>query len=176
MISKCPVKTCAYWSCRNASGCLLETQGAIPEPGELREAQIRKHKGLTPDDFKSEKTRALRFVKRGTVLLRFSEWEDQQAPEWFQLRAGYEDRNLREWFTQRLTVWPWNISVCNWTPGKMLMALRESSWTEFSKTHKMAASEPYLRILRLSAEEAEDMRLKFVHAHKRVITTIGASS
>jgi hypothetical protein len=163
-----------YSSVRNASGCMLEGQNGPPEPGEITEAQVRRHKGLSREEFKSEKTKGMRFIKRGLIIHRFCEWMDTKPVSWYQMSTGFGDAKLQRHLKTLSGTWPWNIKACKWTPGKMLMALRESAWKEFESTG-IPVKEPHLRVMRLAVDEADNLNRRFAAAYKRAINRIGAS-
>lgn len=173
-VSKCPVTTCMYHSLRSEHHCMLEGQIGIPEAGDISEAVIRKHKGLTIEQFREEKTKALRYIKRGIIINRMCEWMDRQPDTWFQLRTGYSDPELQTHLSNLKRSWPWNIPTCNWTPGKMLMVLKEQSWEQFSEHQKLAVREPHLRILKTSLDEARKTIDLFGKAYQQAINAIGA--
>jgi len=160
---------------KNASACILENQQGTPEPGDVTEAMIRRHKSLSREAYTVEKMRALRSIKRGLVILRFCEFMDGQEPRWFHLQSGYEDQRLQTFLRGLYKRWPWNIPTCGWTPGKTLMAVRAQSWAEFEAATGTKLKEPHLRVLKLGNEEAALITRKFVAAHKRVINHLGAT-
>lgn len=165
-----------YYSQRNDHRCILEGQAGPPEPGEITEAQVRKHKGLSKEQFKTEKTKSLRFIKRGLVINRFCEWIDSRPSSWFHMSTGYDDPKLQRFIINLKRSWPWNIETCKWTPGKILMALREQSWADFEKHQNFSVREPHLRVLKLSVEEASIINRRFASAYKRAINQLGAKN
>lgn len=155
--------------------CMLEGMSGPPEPGEISDAQIRKHKGLSRDEFKTEKTKSLRQIRRALIINRLCDFMDTRPPQWFHLSTGYSDPKVRKLCRKLRRQWPWNIASCKWTPGKILMSLRENTWKEFASTHKISIREPHLRMLKLSVEQASFINRRFVDAYKRAMNALGAA-
>lgn len=171
-IKQCPVRSCAYHSIQNAHGCMLEGKTGVPEPGEISDAQIRRHKGLSAPEFKSEKIKAIRWIRRGIIINRVCEWMDSKPPRWFHLSSGFNDPEVSTLVSTLKKEWPWNIPTCNWTPGKILMVLRDQTWEEFEAAQGQCVKEPHLRTLRLPLERAREIQSTFVLAYKRAINNL----
>lgn len=144
----------------------------MPEAGEITEAQIRRHKGLDKTRFRSEKTRSVRFIKRGLLIARMCEYMDTKPGSWFHLSTGYNNKKLTAYLDSMKGTWPWNIEACKWTPGKILMITREQTWLEFARDQRIPVREPHLRILRLTTDECADLNSRFVRAYKRAINRL----
>jgi hypothetical protein len=174
-VKRCPVHSCLYHTKTTESGCMIEELGDIPVDEDLSEADVRVFKNMTREGVKSERLRGTRWIKRGFTILKICEWMATKPKSWYHLSRVYKSKKVRK-VTAQLAEFPWSITDCKWTPGKILMVLRQSTWEQWEKETGNKVTEPHLRILRLTPEVVEQINKVYENAYHKLIAQTGRTN
>lgn len=128
----CENRQCMWWS-TNKVGCMALPHP--PEPEDLTDAFVAKHKGCTPEQVAEIRKEGARRIDVLLTLHSLFEWMQQTKREEWPWCRGMQKPEVQN-AVNRLCEqqWPYTVRELGWTPAKVAVTLHKATLTKFN-TH-----------------------------------------
>ena len=165
MTKACKLKSC-MWSSVNGKGCMAVPRA--PEPDELTDELIARHKGVPVETVVHWKTRGEARIDSVITVSRLFDWltaTPQRLWPWYAITGRKEAvEAVNTWCNKR---WLYQVPELAWTPAKVAVTVHKPTLLKFN-TH-VGKQVDWLKLLGITSDDANALTKIFKSLSKEQI-------